>query len=167
MLPGQPGVENRPLPGPFSSFDPRSQPRGAGRPATAHGLQFPHLPPNVPYTAHSLLAYNEGRGCPSVASIHTRLEVLLLTSERPEGGSLPADEPQSMAALLEEEAAIPHTQLRRGDIIEGVVVGTDRDGILVDIGAKSEGVIPSNEMRCLKPAAASALPAGEKAVSCF
>src|SRR3990172_1249922 len=72
---------------------------------------------------------------PSVASTHTRLEVLLLTSERPEGGTLQRDEPQTMAALLDAETA-PYTELRRGDIIEGAVVGTDRDGILVDIGAK-------------------------------
>ncbi len=87
-----------------------------------------------------------------------------MTSERPEGGTPPADEPQSMAALLEEEAATPYTQLRRGDILEGVVVGTDRDGILVDIGAKSEGVIPPNEMRCLQPEGASRLQMGEKAL---
>src|SRR3989304_1190427 len=97
----------------------------------------------------------------SVASAHTRLEVLLLTSERPEGGTLQRDEPQTMAALLDEETA-PYTELRRGDIIEGVVVGTDRDGILVDIGAKSEGVIPSNEMQCLQPEGPSRLQAGEK-----
>jgi small subunit ribosomal protein S1 len=69
-----------------------------------------------------------------------------------------------MAALLEEEAATPYTQLRRGDIIEGVVVGTDRDGILIDIGAKSEGVIPPNEMRCLQPEGSSRLQVGEKAL---
>ena len=70
-----------------------------------------------------------------------------------------------MAALLEEEAAAPYTQLRRGDIIEGVVVGTDRDGILVDIGAKSEGVIPTNEMRCLQPEGPSRLQTGEKVLA--
>jgi len=84
-----------------------------------------------------------------------------LTSERPEGGTLQRDEPQTMAALLDEETT-PYTELRRGDIIEGVVVGTDRDGILVDIGAKSEGVIPSNEMQCLQPEGPSRLQAGEK-----
>ena len=73
-----------------------------------------------------------------------------MTSERPEGGTLQTEEPLTMAALLEEETT-PYTELRRGDIIEGVVVGTDRDGILVDIGAKSEGVIPGNEMQCLQP----------------
>src|SRR3970282_2635816 len=95
----------------------------------------------------------------SVASAHTRLEVLLLTSDRPEGGTLQRDEPVTMAALMEEETT-PYTELRRGDIIEGVVVGTDRDGILVDIGAKSEGVIPGNEMQCLQPEGPSRLQAG-------
>ncbi len=84
-----------------------------------------------------------------------------MTSERPEGGALQGDEPQSMAALLEEEAA-PYTQLRRGDIVEGVVVGTDRDGILVDIGAKSEGVILANEMHSLQPEGPSKLQVDEK-----
>ncbi|MEX0800340.1 MAG: S1 RNA-binding domain-containing protein, partial [Dehalococcoidia bacterium] len=83
-----------------------------------------------------------------------------MTSESPEGGTLHSDEPQSMAALLEQETA-PFTELRRGDIIEGAVVGTDRDGILVDIGAKSEGVIPGNEMNCLQPEGPAKLKVGE------
>ena len=84
-----------------------------------------------------------------------------MTSEDPEGGTLDRDEPQSMAALLEQETT-PYTELRRGDIVEGAVVGTDRDGILVDIGAKSEGVIPANEMHSLQPEGASKLLMGEK-----
>ncbi len=84
-----------------------------------------------------------------------------MTSGDPEGGTPNTDEPQSMAALLDQEAT-PYTELRRGDIIEGVVVGTDRDGILVDIGAKSEGVIPANEMHSLQPEGPSRLPVGEK-----
>ena len=84
-----------------------------------------------------------------------------MTSEDPEGGTLNRDEPQSMAALLEQETT-PYTELRRGDIVEGAVVGTDRDGILVDIGAKSEGVIPANEMHSLQPEGPSKLQMGEK-----
>ncbi|MFB3144284.1 MAG: 30S ribosomal protein S1, partial [Candidatus Methylomirabilales bacterium] len=84
-----------------------------------------------------------------------------MTPEDPEGGTLNRDEPQSMAALLEQETT-PYTELRRGDIVEGAVVGTDRDGILVDIGAKSEGVIPANEMHSLQPEGPSKLQMGEK-----
>jgi len=70
-------------------------------------------------------------------------------------------EQNSMAALLEEETAA-YPEIRRGEIIEGTVVGTDRDGILVDIGAKSEGIIPPHEMQCLQPEGASRLRAGDK-----
>ena len=84
-----------------------------------------------------------------------------MTSDDPDGGTLNREEPQSMAALLEEEAT-PYTELRRGDIVEGAVVGTDRDGVLVDIGAKSEGVIPANEMHSLQPEGASKLQMGDK-----
>jgi small subunit ribosomal protein S1 len=55
---------------------------------------------------------------------------------------LPAD-------LVEDfEAAIAHTvvEFREGDIIEGTVVGVDADGALIDIGYKSEGLIPSAEL---------------------
>jgi small subunit ribosomal protein S1 len=41
--------------------------------------------------------------------------------------------------------------LRRGDLVSGVVVRKDRDGLLVDVGAKTEGIIPSREMRTLDP----------------
>jgi small subunit ribosomal protein S1 len=66
-----------------------------------------------------------------------------------------------MAALLEAETAA-YPELRRGEIIEGVVVGSDRDGILVDIGAKSEGVVPPHEMHCLQPEGSSKLHSGDK-----
>jgi small subunit ribosomal protein S1 len=72
------------------------------------------------------------------------------------------DEPtENMEDLLEGEA-LGHPHLRRGEIIEGVVVGSDRDGILVDIGAKSEGVIPPNEMQSLRPEGAAAVKPGDK-----
>lgn len=81
-----------------------------------------------------------------------------MTIEDTQGG---AAETNAMAALLEEETAA-YPEIRRGEIIEGTVVGTDRDGILVDIGAKSEGVIPAHEMQCLQPEGPSKLKIGEK-----
>ena len=44
--------------------------------------------------------------------------------------------------------------LHRGDVIEGTVVRVDRDEIMVDIGFKSEGVIPSQEVASERPGAA-------------
>ena len=36
---------------------------------------------------------------------------------------------------------------RRGDVVDGVVAKVDRDGVLVDIGSKSEGLIPGHELK--------------------
>jgi small subunit ribosomal protein S1 len=50
-----------------------------------------------------------------------------------------------MGALLEEAERI-HRQPHRGDVVEGVVVRVDHDEALVDIGGKSEAVIPVREL---------------------
>ena len=39
--------------------------------------------------------------------------------------------------------------LRRGEVVEGTIMAIQRDGVLVDLGAKSEGLIPPNEMHSL------------------
>lgn len=46
------------------------------------------------------------------------------------------------------EAAIEATvlQFREGDIVKGVVVGVDAEGAMVDVGYKSEGLIPGREL---------------------
>ena len=54
------------------------------------------------------------------------------------------EDTQGMAELLEEEQSLK--SLRRGDIIEGLVMHADRESILVDISSKTEGVIPAQEM---------------------
>ncbi|GHO45132.1 30S ribosomal protein S1 [Ktedonospora formicarum] len=49
-----------------------------------------------------------------------------------------------MEALL---AASPSpTNIKRGDVVEGVIVRIDQDEILVDIGLKSEGVLSTREL---------------------
>lgn len=55
---------------------------------------------------------------------------------------------QDMESLLEDESLDFHT-LRRGDVVEGTVMGFLKDGVLVDIGSKSEGIIPPGEMHSL------------------
>lgn len=54
------------------------------------------------------------------------------------------EEPTSMSSLLQQlDEGL--AEARRGDILEGQVVSIDRDGILVDIHMKSEGIIPAGE----------------------
>ena len=56
-----------------------------------------------------------------------------------------ASDPQSMAELLEMAGVQP--VVRRGETVDGVVMRIDQDGILVNIGGKSEGLVPAKEMR--------------------
>lgn len=68
---------------------------------------------------------------------------------------------QDMATLLENES-LQYRTLRRGDIIEGVVVGSDRDGMVIDVGTKSEGIIPGHEMQSAGPDPAKWPALGER-----
>ena len=66
-------------------------------------------------------------------------------TERERGEQIVAEEFGSQEAFLAEleETIKPFDD---GDIVEGVVVKVDADEVLLDIGYKSEGVIPSREL---------------------
>lgn len=72
----------------------------------------------------------------------------------------PAEEEMDMGALLDSEAAQPG-QLRRGEIVEGVVMGASSDGMLVDVGIKTEAIIPQGEMLSLGVEGGQKLNAGD------
>jgi len=59
-----------------------------------------------------------------------------------------ADGELDAASLMEQYLSDPshdYKSLKYGDVMEGVIMHVDRDELLVDIGSKSEGVIPSRE----------------------
>jgi len=65
----------------------------------------------------------------------------------PAGGSEPAtqvEEPPAEAEPHSMETAV--SPLTRGQIVDGLIVQLDDQGALVDVGTKSEGHIPANEM---------------------
>ena len=66
-----------------------------------------------------------------------------------------------MAELLESEGR-PFEHLQRGDVVEGTVVRTAGDALLVDVGAKSEGLIPAGEMQSLPAEQRSSLGADQR-----
>jgi len=68
----------------------------------------------------------------------------VVTAAEPE-----ADIFEDMASLLESVGDSELRQLRRGEVVEGHVMAIERDGLLVDIGFKSEGVVPQQEMLSL------------------
>jgi small subunit ribosomal protein S1 len=72
------------------------------------------------------------------------------TSEAPSAEPAPAarregPEPTTMEELLNEQPGEIRS-LKHGDVVEGTVVRIDKDEILVDIGAKSEGVVSNREL---------------------
>ena len=62
--------------------------------------------------------------------------------------STPPVPEMDMGTLLDLEDSQPG-HLRRGEIVEGMVMGTSPDGVIVDVGTKMEAVIPQNEMLSL------------------
>ncbi len=76
------------------------------------------------------------------------------------------DDSMDMAALLEqEEAAAQFHSLRRGEVVEGTIISVNRDGVIVDIGSKSEGLIPVNEMHSLGAEPLKHVEVGDKIVA--
>ena len=53
----------------------------------------------------------------------------------------------TMESLIEEFS--PKEILERGEIVEGTVINIQDNGIVIDLGQKSEGFVPKNEMRSL------------------
>ena len=70
-----------------------------------------------------------------------------------------------MAALLEMEERGQIRSLRRGEVVEGTIISVGRDGVIVDIGSKSEGLIPVNEMHSMGADPLSKVAVGDKIVA--
>lgn len=87
---------------------------------------------------------------------HLSADTAQTTPAEPEAEEMVMD----MGALLEMEDAQPG-QLRRGEIVEGMVMGASPDGLIVDVGTKTEAVIPQNEMLSLGVDGAAKLKAGD------
>jgi len=71
----------------------------------------------------------------------------------------------SMAALLEAEENGQFHSIRRGEVVEGIVIAINRDGVVLDIASKSEGVIPASEMHSLGAEPLHRISIGEKVVA--
>ena len=81
-----------------------------------------------------------------------------MTSQPPDAGPSPG-----MGELLDSMEAIK--PLRRGDVVEGVVMRADLDGIFVNIGHKAEGVVPPAEMRSMEPEELHGLQVGDQIIT--
>lgn len=59
-----------------------------------------------------------------------------------------ADTTQNMGDLLDSVA--PLKPLRRGDVVKGVVMRLDHEGLFVNVGHKAEGFVPPTEMKTIE-----------------
>jgi small subunit ribosomal protein S1 len=85
-------------------------------------------------------------------SVEERSEPPSGPAETPPREPAPEDADQSMIGTMQgllSDTATEFRTLQRGDVVEGVVVSADRDGVLVDIGMKSEGIVPTGEAQGL------------------
>ncbi len=88
-------------------------------------------------------------------------------AEAPAPAATAVAEPEivDMAELLASGEAPEPRQLRRGEVVEGLVMGVEREGVLVDlvdIGSKSEGVVPTHEMHSMGADPLSRIHIGDK-----
>ncbi len=68
------------------------------------------------------------------------------------------------ASLMEQFLSDPshdYKSLKYGDVMDGVIMHLDREEILVDIGSKSEGIVPSREYSSLSAEERQALAVGD------
>ncbi|MSQ14553.1 MAG: S1 RNA-binding domain-containing protein [Dehalococcoidia bacterium] len=64
-------------------------------------------------------------------------------------------------AQLWEDGAQDFRSFQRGEIVDGIVMQVDKDSLLVDIGSKTEGIVPNSEMRSLGSEGTSQLKVGD------
>ena len=70
-------------------------------------------------------------------------------------------QPMSLMEELLNDPSLEYKSLKYGDVMDGVIMRIDRDEILVDIGSKSEGIVPSREFSSLNTEEKDVLSIGE------
>ncbi|MDP2937309.1 MAG: S1 RNA-binding domain-containing protein [Dehalococcoidia bacterium] len=68
---------------------------------------------------------------------------------------------ESMGEYLDAQDQSFHSP-RRGEVVTGIVVSKSKDGILVDIGSKYEGIIPESDLAGLEPEYVESISVGDE-----
>ena len=98
--------------------------------------QAVEAPEAVDAPAAAIVTADEVMEAPAADEVEEALPAVAVV-ERPE--------PTTMEELLAQQSGdIP--SLKHGDVVEGVIVRIDKDEMLVDVGAKSEGVVSNREL---------------------
>lgn len=82
----------------------------------------------------------------------------------PNANGMSAEEEEELY-LMEQFLSNPahdYRNLQYGDTVDGTIMKIDKDGILVDIGSKAEGVVPTREMQSLASTDRATLQVGDE-----
>lgn len=82
-------------------------------------------------------------------------------NETPNGHPVEEVDGRSLMDQLLSDTDHDYRNLQYGDTVDGTIMRVDKDEILVDIGAKAEGVVPAREMQSLLPEDRAALKEGD------
>src|SRR5215510_1011406 len=72
-----------------------------------------------------------------------------LTNGAPQGQAAQEAEDRALMEQFLINPAHDYRNLQYGDTVDGIIMRVDKDELLVDIGSKSEGVVPAREMQSL------------------
>ena len=81
-----------------------------------------------------------------------------VTGQNGVGGDTP---PVSLMEQYLNDPSLDYRTLKYGDVMDGVIMRIDRDEILVDIGSKSEGIVPAKEFSSLTTGEKQAMAVGD------
>ena len=126
------------------------------------------------FTPSQKIPYNGGVANPPNTAVIMSSTAQDAESEQDTGELLDSVEQQDMGELLDSveqdmgellDSVEQMKPLRRGDVVEGIVMRADPDGIFVNIGHKAEGVVPPAEMKTLNAEAREQLQVGDELVT--
>ena len=101
---------------------------------------------------------------PAGAAVEAEVSVAEAVEASAETSGASDDTELDAASLMEQFLNDPshdYKSLKYGDVMDGVIMHLDREEILVDIGSKSEGIVPSREYSSLTPEERQALTVGD------
>jgi ribosomal protein S1 len=117
------------------------EPRESVTPRSREGTRREIRPPAQPQAARPPAADRESE------EVHEPSEAVPPGSARAPQGDRPGED---TAVTDQEQQAVDYESsfrtLKTGDVVSGEVVHVDREGVLVDVGTKSEGLVPFNEL---------------------
>src|SRR5258706_6769473 len=69
------------------------------------------------------------------------------TNGTPNGQSAQEAEDRALMEQFLINPAHDYRNLQYGDTVDGIIMRVDKDELLIDIGSKSEGIVPTREMQ--------------------